>query len=623
MEYSVTAASLGLRWRLGLLALVSAVSALLSQVPFVQATDSQLHDVLTRWSPNRSVPPEVMLVDIDERSIAELGPWPWPRPVIAQLMQALRVRGARLQVWDMYFPDPAPGDPVLDEVLRSPSRDVALGQVIVVDPLVQDPPRAGRLVPSLNAPDLCAGSSSITGYFGVAETLHPSTVGHITATPDSDGRLRQVPAVICDAGKRYPQLVLAATGALVPDGSWAIREGSYPWDPDRWLERGAFKFPLDEKGRIAVPYQRPHTAWPAISASRLLDPSASLPSLQGRVVVVGATALGLADTVSSPYHPTAPGASVHAELMGAALDHAWIVSPRAPALIAGLMGALIALALTLLPLPNRRPVWFSTGLAVAVVVPFFLAFMAQLRGVLLPVAGPAVALVSYGLALLLVQADGQRRQAQRLAAHLESFLPRGLAREIAQQNPSGESLGKTCHGVLLAIRVVGLERWTGAVDTLQALALVHAISTLTDRSAGAHGGALEHVQGEILLLAWPHGHAADVSASIAAARELFRSLEPLLARNELRQCPLGVRAALETGTFLVGVAGSKSSRRPLLLGPAADTVLAMLPLCDELASPILVGPHAAQTEPVDTLRSLGHFLLPDQAEPKPLFRTDA
>jgi len=564
-----------------------------------------------------------MLVDIDERSMAELGPWPWPRAVVANLMLALRAQGVRLQVWDMYFPDLAPGDPLLDKVLRAPSRDVVLGQVIVVDPMVQDPPRVGRLVPSHSAPDLCSGPGTVTGFFGVADTLHPSAVGHITSTPDPDGRLRKVLAVVCEGEKRYPQLVLAASGELASGDAWSIRSGGFPLGPDRWLERGVFKFPLDEDGRIGIPYRRPHTSWPAISASRLLDPSASLPSLKGRVVVVGATALGLADTVSTPFHPTAPGASVHAELMGAALDHGWMVQPRAPGLLAALLAAMMALTLFVLPPPNRRPGVFSTGLALAVLMPMLLAFLGQMRGVLLPVAGPAVAMIAYGLALLSVQAQSQRRQAQRLAAHLESFLPRGLAQQIALQNPSGESLGKTCHGVLLAVRVVGLERWTGAVDTLQALALVHAISTLAEGTATSHGGALEHVQGETLLLAWPGSGAEDVSRAIAATRELFRSLEPLLARNEMYRCPMGARAALETGTFLVGVAGSKSSRRPLLLGPAADTVLAMLALCDELASPILVGPRAAQTEPGDALRSLGHFLLPDQAEPKPLFRTDA
>ena len=71
---------------------------------------------------------------------------------------------------------------------------------------------------------------------------------------------------------------------------------------------------------------------------------------------------------------------------------------------------------------------------------------------------------------------------------------------------------------------------------------------------------------------------------------------------------------------MLGVAGSRTSRRPVLLGPAADAVLAMLALCDELASPLLVGDQAASAQPGDTLYPLGRFLLPDHPKPKQLYR---
>jgi adenylate cyclase len=540
-------------------------------------------------------------------------------------MQALRSRGTRLQVWDMFFAEPAPGDAEIDALIAAPSRDIMWGQVLVVDPQIQVPPRTGVVYPSSDAPSLCAANFSIAGHFGVSPTLHPTLVGHLSATPDADGRLRRLPAVLCDADKRYPQLTIAAAQALEPGVPWSVRPGRFPFGPAQWLERGRFQFALDDNGLLPIPYQRPHTAWPAVSASRLLDPNASLLPLQGQIVVVGATALGLGDTVSTPYHPHAPGASVHAELIGAALDHEWTVPPRSPAFIAALIAVLFAVVLLPLPQPRRRPVWISAGLALALTAPILVAIVGRFAGIMLPVAAPVLALMCFGVGLLMAQADAEKSHAQQLAAHLESFLPRGLAMEIAHQTPSGESLGKPCQGILLALRVVGLERWTGAVDTLQALALVHAISTLAERAASRKGGALEHVQGETLLLAWPQADAAGVRAAIAATREVFQALEPVLIHNESLRFPLGVRAALESGSFLLGLAGSRASRRPVLLGPVADTVLAMLMLCDELASPLLVGPQAAQSvqgDPDSPLHSLGQFLLPDQADPKPLFRAE-
>lgn len=618
----MSSAPLGLKWRLGLMAVALAGSAFFSQLQVMGWADAQLHDLFTRWLPPRPATAQLVLVDIDERSLAEIGPWPWPRPVIAQLMKSMRDRGVRLQVWDMFLAEPASGDAEVEKLLASPASDILLAQVLVVDPAVQDPPHAGRLQAMPGAPDACASHSPIIGQFGVASTLNPRFVGHISATPDADGRLRKLPAVLCNAGQRYPQLSIAAALALEPQAPWTLRAGGFPFGPDRWLERGKLKFAMDENGYLPIPYHRPHTAWPAISASRLLDPSASLLPLQNQIVVIGATALGLGDTINTPHHALAPGASVHAELMGAAIDHSWVVSPRSPALIAAAMAA--GLALVLLPLLQlqRRPAWSALALAGALAAPLMIAIFARFADMTLPMAAPCAALMCFSLGLFMAQADTERRQVLRLAAHLESFLPRGLAHEIAQQNPSGESLGKPCEGVLLALRIVGLEHWIVSVDSLQALALVHAVSTVADRNATQHGGALEHVQGETFLLAWPRSDTSGVSAAIATGRKLIHELEPMLQHNESEYNPLGVRVAVEAGSFLVGVVGSRASRRPLLLGPVADTVLAMLPLCDELAAPLLVGPNAADTRPESTLHCLGQFLLPDQMHPKPLYRSE-
>ena len=613
---------LGLKWRLGLMAIALAGSAIFSQLQAMGWADAQLHDLFTRWLPALPPPAQMVMVDIDERSLAEIGPWPWPRPVIAQVMKSLRDRGARLQMWDMFLAEPSSGDAEIAQQLASPTSDIVLAQVLVVDQAVQDPPHAGRLQAMPGAPDLCAAHAPVIGQFGVASTLQPRFVGHISATPDLDGRLRKLPAVLCQTGQRYPQLTIAAALALEPQAPWTLRPGSFPFGPDRWLERGKLKFAIDEKGYLPIPYHRPHTAWPAISASRLLDPNASLLPLQNQIVIIGSTALGLGDTINTPYHAHSPGASVHAELIGAAIEHDWIVFPRSPALISAVMAA--GLALILLPLLQlqRRPAWSALALAGALAAPLVIAILGRFADIMLPMTAPSVALMCFSLGLFTAQADTERRQILRLAAHLESFLPRGLAHEIAQQNPSGESLGKPCEGVLLALRIVGLERWIGSVDSLQALALVHAVSTLADRSATQHGGALEHVQGETFLLAWPYSDTSGVNAAIAAGRKLIHELEPMLQHNESEYNPLGVRVAVEVGSFLVGVVGSRVSRRPLLLGPVADTVLAMLPLCDELAAPLLVGPYAAGTHPDGTLHSLGQFLLPDQMHPKPLYRSE-
>ena len=617
--------------------------------PLPLALDAQVHDQITRGLSNPSAQAaggDVVLIDIDEASLAQLGAWPWPRTLLADLVTRLRAQGARIQLWDIYLPEPASGDDALNAALRAPvaqgrAADVVLGQVPVVDPLVQSPPRVGQLRPDVTAPPgLCSAVPDVTGYFGITDNLPDARVGHLTATPDRDGGLRRVPAVICDGERRYPQLSLSAAALLEPTAPWVLRQGGYLSGPAQWLERGSLRFALDAGQHLIVPYRQPHSQWPAVSALQVLDGSASRVSLQDKVVVVGATAVGLVDTISTPFHGNAPGVSVHAELVAAALQGRWTVEPPWPGLPALVVTAALGLVLVLVwPLWSHPAALPLAGLLVAL-APAALSVLARMADVIWPVAVPTAALLLFSLGLGALQLEAGRRQVRLLARHLESFLPRHLAQEIARQHPSGDSLGRPASGVVLALRVVGLERWSAAADSLKALGLVHAISSLAERHSRLHGGTLEHLQGDTLLLAWPTPQAPGEASSpqaealppagltkavqqaVMAARSLQVELGALLGSMESERYPLGLRMALEAGPYLLAVAGSSSSRRSLMLGPAGDVSLALLPLCEELASPLLMGQRAAQAQPRVPLHAMGQFLLPDSGQPQTVFRVE-
>lgn len=603
------------------LLLVGLTAGWLAQIPVLRAMDQYLQDGLTRIQAPVAAPEGITLIDIDERSLQELGPWPWPRPVLAQLSRALRERGARLQVWDLVLPYESTGDAILAGELANP--DVVIGQIAVLDPQVDSPPREGLLQSASQAPDLCSRHSPITGHLGLSPSLSVPNVGHLSATPDPDGLLRRVPAVVCDQSRRYPQLALATAIGAAPEQAWHITPGTWPLGPHQWLTRGPWRFALDADGYLTIPYQRPHSAWPAVSASRLLDPSAPLPSLNGHIVLIGGSAMGLGDVVSTPYHPSAPGVSVHAELLAAALNaHAWPgLVPRGNTALAALLALVVGWMMLPLGKTQVRLVWLCLGIAIGMCVPWLIAVLVRSHGVVSPVAAPSVTLLVHGLALLAWQTQQQRQSTKRLARHLESFLPPTLAQQVATQTPSGQSLGHPCDGILVAVRVAGMDRWVSQVDTLQALALIHALHTAAQHSAALHGGSLEHAQGSTLYFTWPQSTPQALVGALNSVKHLHALLMPALTQNETLSHPLSAYAAIEAGAYLLGVVGESGSRRSVLLGPVANDVMGMLSLGEELASPILVGPKAAQAFADGALQPLGRFLLPDQLQAKHLYRS--
>lgn len=621
--------------RFGLLAVAAVSAAVFSLVPGLSSLEDRAQDYLQAIAPAQAVPQQVVLVDIDERSLQLVGPWPWPRPVLAALMRSIDGQGVQLQAWDLFLPEQATGDAALLGQLRASASPVVLGQVLVTDSSVSPLPTVGARVPHGGAwpAAVCSTRFAVLGHLGLSPSLQGGLsagsgavpqVGHLSATPDADGMLRRLPAVLCEGEKFYPQLGVAAAAALgaAPASITLERTGllERSFGASTWLSVNGFRFPLDRQGEIFVPYARPHGQWPAVSAARVLDGSGAA-ALRGKLVLVGSTALGAGDKVSTPFHPNAPGLSVHAELLGAAAIGQWRMPVGQPAAVAAAMA--LVLALLWVPLAHRPRRGLLLGFAFGLVVlgPWVLAWFGLLAGRLLPVFAPSLGLATAGVVLLLLQLEIQRRQARRLASHLESVVPAALAREIAQQDPSGESLGRPGEGLVLAVQIRGLERWTGVMDSLRALAFIHALSSTADRIARASGGSLEHRQGDLLLLVFPGAQRAHQSVKSLLV-SLHEAMASLLQANETERCPLSLQFVAEFGPYLLAIAGGASSRRPLLLGPVVDNVVGIAALSPELASVVVVGPALAAQQPASERAgylSLGSFLLTDQSEPKPLF----
>lgn len=619
--------------RLVLLVISVWLAAIFTGHAHLRSLDDRLQDAYTAFGPQQAAPAGVVIVDISEASLSALGPWPWSRTVLAELSESLRARGARVQVWDLILPEAAAGDQQLSRSLSQP--DVVLGQVLVTDASVAHPPRDGRLHASAEPlGGVCSETEPVTGYLGVAASLEAQTVGHVGATPDADGRLRRLPAVICHQGRAYPQLALAAAQAAAGPFEWTLERGRWPWQADQTLARGPWRFPLDAQGWVRVPYARAHQAWPAVSVEQVLDPSQRLPDLHGSIVIIGSTALGLADIVNTPFHPVAPGVSVHAELVAAAmpalsprgwpeLGH-WLIQPKGQAawsaLVALLLGTLLALRLWP-QAPVRGSALVSVG---AVVLPALVAPLFREGGWMLPVVPATLALLLHAAASWLFNVAWLRHQSVVLSRHLQSFMPVALAREIAGRNPTGESLGHAEVGVVMAIRIEGLERWQSSVAPLQALAFVHGLHATAQSAASSAGGRLEQAQGHTLLLAWPASLGEDAAErALGAARRCEQELRPLLMRNESQSHPLSMNIAIEFGPYLHGIVGHADSRRAVMLGPAVADVQGMLELSADLASPLLLGPQVALLLQRGQVQRLGAFVLPAQAQPKDLFRLNS
>ncbi len=332
-----------------------------SSAPGTMTTiDQELHDAMLRESDPDGLSGRVALVVVDDRSLAELGQWPWRRDVLARLVDRLGEAGAAAIAIDLLFAEPdRPGGDAADDAARDrlTPRDEALVRAVGRSPVVLShvftfDGAAPRRQPCVLHPVPLAVVQS-PGVAPVREGLfQPRGVlcslaalgraagasGFLNASPDRDGVLRRLPLLLFHDGQVYPSLALAAV--LRAERPRQLALASAPGGRLR-LSLDDRVVPLDAQGSIGLRYPGPAGAFPRFAAADVLEGRVDAAAFRGRVVLVGATALGMRDAVATPFDPAYPGLEVHATAVEGILTGRVITVPAWHAGLA-LTGVLLA-----------------------------------------------------------------------------------------------------------------------------------------------------------------------------------------------------------------------------------------------------------------------------------------
>jgi PAS domain S-box-containing protein len=418
-------------WRRALIvgsAVALGVAALAWRPPaMLEQLDARITDLLRGPSTPAAASARVGVVDIDERSLAEIGRWPWPRTQLARLLAAVRAQGAEVIAVGMMFPESeAPeSDRLLSEALRA--GPFVIGYAFTFD----DPPaRAGQCLmrpvraalspPATDAPR-AGGFFRASGVVCNTEPIDASapSVGFLNATADRDGLFRRVPVLIEYEGQLQPSLPLAAVLATRASPSLVVvsrRGGALS------LQLGPHAVPLDARGNLLVHF-RARNHFPTVSAADVL--TGRLPAgttLRDRVVVVGISALGVQRPLATPVDPQVPAAELHATIIENLLQGDALYRPSwGPALEVALAGALALGIAALLVWPRS-----AVGILVASLGALGLwaalwaacAWALRRRGLILSPLYPSLAVCGSFVVVTALDVALERRRAEHVVRHL-------------------------------------------------------------------------------------------------------------------------------------------------------------------------------------------------------------
>ena len=593
----------------------------------------------------------LIVVDIDERSLTELGPWPWPRATQARLISQLAQAGARQQVFDIVFTNERPDDLALTRAIAQ-HRPV-LAQVFALEQ--GGTPSVGQLAGALEWSTCPAPFGQARGYLANSASLLPTSpgsvaatgqranaalaaaaaplhVGHITPRIADDGVMRHQPATICMGARSYPALGLAALMQGSGDGTLTLQRGGWLQAP--WLLSGSAALgsvPLSEQGDLRIPWRLHPDSFVSLSAADVIAGRIPQGLVAGAWVLVGSSAFGLNDTIATPFGGAASGLQAHAQIITALIDGRMPATPRIAPLVQAvviLLGAALLYGLAhAAPASQpgrarqlRSPVYLLplAGLGLGIVLWLLHGLLQIGASIWLGWTAPVLFVVLAGLYLGVLAHAQSRTDRDRLYAHLSSYLPAPVAAALALQPPSSAIQAQTRQVSVLFADIRNFSAYCEARPPEEAAAVLHAFFSTATRVVQAHGGVIEAFQGDAIIAVWngelqvanTAGITNHAQQALQAAIDLqvaIRGVLPDPAPEGLEPLSLGV--GVETGPAMAGSFGLASRRTHMVMGRTVTIASRLVEMTADLAHPILVGEGLAGQIGGAGLQSMGTFLL--------------
>jgi adenylate cyclase len=597
---------------------------------------------LRRLAPAAQDGPAVVVVDIDQRTIAALGDWPWPRETMARLVGAVAEAKPKALAIDVLFagadmrssatpahrPDNiaqnsstyalaasvAEGDQQLATVISSVS--AALGATL--DTNAGAVPRSRGVAVLRRGPVMLADVWRAPGAIDPVAPLADAAagIGIMSLPGDADGKVRRVPLLVGVGDALRPGLAVEAVRLAQPASTLIVEA-----DPQRLLI-GNLKLALPADGFLRLaPGGADRQAARTISALDVVQGAGKNARLAGAIVLIGGSAPelgnGLRDT---PHDPLMPSVQIEA----GAVEQ--IAAQRAPLAAPGALHAALTLGLAIIALAlavSAAPV-AGTVLAIAAIGAAWLGAIAlslsfdRLLDPLMPSIGAAMTFMTASIGSFVAVSRREARIRNRFAQHLAPEVVRRIAEnpemlKLRAEKRDVTALFTDIEGFTSMTHRAGPEQLVAELD-----GYIEGVATIIMD----HGGMVDKIVGDAVhaLFNAPIDLADHVTQAVASAIEIRKWSEQYRARQSARQIGFGrTRIGIETGDAVVGDIGIRSKLDYTAHGDAINSAARLEALNKDLGSSICIGPVAASRCVASTLRPLGTVALRGLEQPIAIF----
>nr|WP_295784200.1 adenylate/guanylate cyclase domain-containing protein [Rhodoferax sp.] len=593
----------------------------ITPVGSMQRLDDAIYDARLRATMPKTSDDRIVIVDIDEKSLAEVGRFPWGRNKLARLVEVLfSQQHVALLGFDIVFaePDDSSGLSRLSELARTEFKDqtgfserlkqlqpeldydALFAKVLETRPVVlgyyfssENDGRAVGTLPSavMSKSDLKGRdieASSWTGYGANIDVLAKAApvAGHFNTTPDIDGVVRSLPLLAEYKGKYYESLALAMFRRLA--GSPTVVPG---FSDEQWLSRSyqgldrillkegklALSIPVDKHISTLVPYRGlggvEGGSFRYVSAADVLAGRLPVDNLKDKIILIGTTAPGLLDLRVTPVGQIYPGVEAHANLISGWLDDKVTLKPDYSVgydvFVLTVAGLLLAIGLPLLSAP--RAVLLSVGVLAAVTAINTWLYMGY--GLVMPLAA-ALVMTLTAFALNMSYGYFVESRSKRELAHLfGTYVPPELVDEMVKYPDSYSMKATSRELTVMFCDMRGFTKMSERMEPTQLQELLTGLFSELTSIIQANRGTIDKYMGDCVMAFWgapvetpEHAHLA-----VKTAMEMASAMRGINADHRARGLPeIGIGIGLNTGTMCVGNMGSNIRRAYTVIGDSVN-----------------------------------------------------
>jgi adenylate cyclase len=554
-------------------------------------------------------------VAIDEKSLDTLGRWPWPRTRIASLIDRLAAYGARVIAFDVTFsePDESSGasvvadlssrfeDPVvraaLENAARNADNDAKLAAALRGHPNVllgyfffmsaqevrhqqalegrQDDYHIASRFTSVRFLQQGAPEPPLPEAFAVEENIAKiakaaSHFGYFNIRPDDDGTVRWVPLAIRHHDSVYPHLAVEALRMYLGNPPLMLNAAEYGVDS---IDIGSVHLPTDEQGRLLINFRGPERTFPHYSFSDVIAGTVPEEVFKDKIVLVGATAIGIYDMRVTPYSGVFPGVEIHANVIDNILRGDPISRPGWLAAVDVLAVLIMGVGLTAI-ISRVRPV-LATFVTVVFIVSYAVAnqFIFVLGKVLLSDVYPVFTVILAATGVTTYRFMTEERKKKEIKDAFQHYVSPSLVNTIVQ-DPAKLVLGGEERR--LSVLFSDIRGFTTISEGLQPQVLVKLMNdylTPMTEIVLATGGTVDKYMGDAIMAFWgaPVWQEDHPVRACRAALNMLVKLEELRAEWGRRGIPrLDIGIGISTGKLTVGNMGSSTRFDYTVMGDSVN-----------------------------------------------------